>query len=281
MVMAAILKSLDNLDESLHEHYTEKDGRFILDVQPVEGFALEDVTNLKKTVKKEREDRQEAQRLLKSYDGLDAEEAAKAIAKLAELGDLNDLDLDKKVKDQVAAHEHQLQTKFDAEKKKYTEKTMAELEALRNEQSLMTTQLKEQMVRAEGARAIAAHKGSAALLLPVVESRARMVKDPETGRYKTQILDANGEPRMTMKSGSHDEMGIEEFVGEVLKVDENYARAFDGTSSSGGGASGSDAGGGGGTGPYRITQEEARDQQKYRAAKDAATKAGRDLVIAG
>jgi hypothetical protein len=45
MAIKAILEKLDDAPEALREHYTEKDGKFILSASnPVGGYALEDVT---------------------------------------------------------------------------------------------------------------------------------------------------------------------------------------------------------------------------------------------
>ena len=54
MALKAIVDSLDSVPEAIRGEYTQKDGKFFLSVEAVDGFELDDVTGLKNSLSSER-----------------------------------------------------------------------------------------------------------------------------------------------------------------------------------------------------------------------------------
>src|SRR4051794_27617528 len=50
MALKAIVETIDSVPEAVRGLYKEAEGKFILDVESVEGYALEDVSGLKSTL---------------------------------------------------------------------------------------------------------------------------------------------------------------------------------------------------------------------------------------
>jgi hypothetical protein len=71
MALDMIVKSLDEVDESLHEHYTKRDDVFQLDAKGV--FSEVDRNKLTKSLGSEREDHKETKKRLAVFGDLDAE----------------------------------------------------------------------------------------------------------------------------------------------------------------------------------------------------------------
>ena len=106
------------------------------------------------------------------------------------------------------------------------------------------------MIEAEATRAIAAEKGVPELLLPIVRTKAKVVKDGED--YVVRVLDDAGEVRGDGKGGW---MTVESIVKE-LKASKSYGRAFE-----------SEQKGGGGT-PPGGAHRPGQPQQGERSAND-------------
>src|SRR5262245_7637775 len=117
MALKALLNSLDGLDDATKALYVEKDGKFVLDVESVDGFALEDVNGLKTALGKERTRADRAEGLNVKFKDLDPD---KARAALAELEELKKLDPSKEA-DKIA------NTKFEAAKAQLLEKHTGEI----------------------------------------------------------------------------------------------------------------------------------------------------------
>jgi len=265
MALAAIIKQeiFDNLSDDLKKEYNKQDnGMFMLDVAPVDDFALENVKGLKSALSSERTAREEADKKLKVYDGLDAEKAREALKKVEELASGK---LDDKAKEQIEALKGQLGEKHQKE----IDEKVQEIE-----------KYKAAAINSTKGRAItdalAKHKG-APYLADTIEKSVKAEFD-DKGSVILKVLDDNGVARISNASGSQDLMSIEEYVAD-MKGQDTYASAFEGSN-----ASGSGAGGSGGTtiknGVHVISQADSKDPAKYRAAKEAATKAGTTLQIA-
>ena len=66
----------------------EKDGKFFLNVTPVDGFELDNVSGLKTALGAERNNVAVLNEQLKPYEGLDAAAARTAIERIAAFGDI-------------------------------------------------------------------------------------------------------------------------------------------------------------------------------------------------
>jgi hypothetical protein len=244
MSLLAILnqEAFDKLAEPLKAEYKKQaDGTFLLDVTPVSDFALENVKGLKSALSSERANREKLEGSLKAFEGLDAQKARDAIKKLEEL--LAKGGGDDKTKEQIEAIKKQLSEKHSAEISKKDEML-----------GLMTKQLEKLLIESAAVKAIAENKGVVELLLPHVRSFTRM-KKLEAGDYVAEVVDANGNVRITNKAGSTDPMSITELVSE-MKGNKIYAPAFQGSGAGGSGAQGGSAVGSGGVDYSKMAPQE-------------------------
>jgi len=267
MALAAIINAevLNGLSADVKKEYKKRDdGTFILDVTPIGDFALEDVKGLKSALSSERTAKEEATKKVKAFEGLDADKARSALQKVEDMANWKP---EEKVKEQI-----------EAIKKQLVEKHQGELGARETSIKTMTSQLEKVMVEASAIKALAEHKGSTTLLLPHVKSATRM-RQTDKGEYIVEVVDANGQVRISPAAGSTAPMTIAELVAE-MKNNNTYSPAFEGTGASGSGANGGTGGPGGGKGgTHVISEADAKNVTKYRAAKDAAQKAGCQLEI--
>lgn len=267
----------DGLDAKVQEHYVEKDGAYSLGVTPQDGLELVNTSQLKKTLQKERASASEAEKARKALEArlgdLDVEEARAAMVKLEEMAGM---DPEGKAKEAQAAFEKQMTTKFTADRENLVKKHSGEIGSANKSITVLEAQLQGQMIAAAGAKVISEAGGSPELILPIVERNAKMVKE-EDGTFRVVVVDAESHERLSPVANSSDPMTLTELVAE-LKGDKRYARGFDGSGASGSGAGRSGTQGASGAG-FTISKADAKDVQKYRAAKAAAEKAGKTLQL--
>ncbi len=261
MALKAILDTVDGLPADVAKEYTKStDGKFVLQVTPVNGFALENVDGLKTALGKERENVRQLTEASKAFEGLDAAKARDALTKVAEMANWTP---EQKVKEQMEALKSQI---LDAAGK--------EKATLQKKLDDLTKQLQNSLITSNAVQALAKHKakGDGKLLLPHVERQVRM-RETDSG-FVVEVVDDNGNVRV---NGQGRNLTIEELV-ESMKKSDDFAPGFEGTGATGSGASG---GGSGKPGqPFTLSSADAKDPGKYRAAKEAAAKAGQQLQIA-
>lgn len=221
-MIKAAYNSAEEIPEGLEEIYAESDGKFVLQVEPVDGLALEDVSGLKSALSKERTANSDLKKRLESFKDLDPEEARKAMEKVEEFANF---DPDAAAAERIKAREEQMLKKHRAE----VEKLTSEFDSLRG-------QLEQTLIDEAATKAIASEKGSVELLLPHVAKHTRM-RRLDDGRYIAEVIDPDGNPRISNAQGSTAPMTIPELVQE-MKSSTTFSRAFEGTNSSGGGATG-------------------------------------------
>lgn len=267
MALKALLKPEQHtaLDKALQALYKPNNGVFVLDVESVDGWGLEPVDDLKSALSTEKENAKKYFADLQKFKDIDPAKAREAMAKLAELGDATD---DKK-----------LQAKIDAALKPHLEKHASELKAATDRGGVLTSALQKALIDTEGLRALGAHGGHK-VLLDEIRRRTRM-DEVEPGVFKVRVLGDDGKtPRLSKKSGVHDPMELDEFVGTIMKGDKEYKELFRGDGKTGPGGGGNDrpAGGGGG-GAYTISRKESGNYQRFKAAQEAAKAAGAELQV--
>lgn len=263
MPLKAILTSLDGIDQAFHDLYRQDGERFVLDVEPSEGWALEDVHGLKNALQSERARARQFEQVAKKFDGLDPEQARDALQAVADGSAGNDSN---KVKERMAAREQELAEKF-----------QRDLEAAESRANGLKGELEKQLIHNATVEALRKHGGNVDLLLPHVKSQTRL-EEADNG-WRVVVAGENGEPRVSMKAGSVDNMTIDELV-EGMRQQDSFAPAFSGSGASGGGATGSTVGSrGGGGAPIRLSYAEAKDPVRYQEAKAQAEKAGVPLQV--
>lgn len=245
MAIKAIVTKLEDAPEALREHYAEKDGKFYLSVDAVDGYALEDVTGLKSALGAERTKREQLEAAVVKFKDLDPD---KARAALTELEELKKIDPSKEA-DKIA------NTKFEAAKAQLMESHKREIEARDGRLGKLTGLVDNLARRQEAIAAIAAEKGSVDLLLPHVLSVTKSEIGDEAEAVKIKVLQPDGNERV---NGKGEAMSIRELVAE-MKGSETFARAFDGDGHTGSGKE-HDKGDGGGSkkGDFGGTREERR-----------------------
>lgn len=232
MAIKAIIEKLEDVPEALREHYTEKDGKFLLGVEPVGGFALEDVTGLKSALGAERTQRERLEKDVIKFKDLDPDRARAALTELEELKKIDPANEADKIAN----------TKFEAAKAQLIDKHTQDLAARDQRIGKLTGAVAELMIDAVATAGLAEAKGAVELLLPHVRAHTR-VKETDDGKFVVEVIDKDGNARIGDSKGSP--MGIKDLIAEMRKSD-TYARAFEGDGHSGGGAEGGGGAGGGG-----------------------------------
>lgn len=248
MAIKAILDAIDEAPEALRDHYAERDGKFYLSVDPVGGYALEDVSGLKSALSKERGRAEKAEGSISKFKDLDPDSVRASLAKLAELEGIDPT----KEADKIA------QTKVDAAIKQLTGRHETALGERDSRIGFLQGAVSNMMVDAAATAALAEAKGSVDLLLPHVKSAARV--NEVDGRFVVEVQDRDGNVLLDNKGSP---ITIKDYVAELRKSD-TFARAFDGEGQSG---SGSPPGGGGGAPPKGDVGGTRADRAKHFASK--------------
>lgn len=242
MALKAILASLDGIDDATKALYVEKDGKFVLDVETVDGFSLEDVNGLKTALGKERTRADKAEGLIGKFKDLDPD---KARAALTELEELKKLDPNKEA-DKIA------NSKFEAAKTQLLEKHTGEITSRDERIGHLTKTVEGLLIDAAATSALAEAKGSVELLLPHVRAHTR-VKEVD-GKFTVEVVDKDGNAKIADSKGTP--MDIKGLVAE-MRQSEAFGRAFEASGSSGTGKLPGNGGGGGGQkGNFGGTREE-------------------------
>ena len=225
MAIKAIVDKLEDVPEALREHYRPgkaeegAEGKFILGVESVSGWSLEDVSGLKSALGKERTTRETLEKTVVKFKDVDPD---RALAALAELEELKKIDPSREA-DKIA------NTKFEAAKAQLLESHKRELEAVGGQVKTLTGLVDDYARRQAAVAALAEHKGSVELLLPHVLNVTRSEIDGD--KVKIRVLQPDGNERV---NGRGDPMTIGELVAE-MRQNETFARAFEGDGKGGSG----------------------------------------------
>lgn len=255
MVMKAILDNLDGVSDAFKGEYTEKDGKFYLAVEPVEGYALENVEGLKTALSAANGKFTGAEKELKKFGSawdkdkgwqhsVDPTKVKTAVAKYDEFSSFDP----EKEADKVA------QAKIDAMKQQLVDQHQAELGSATERNALLTSTVNDLLIKQEAATALAGAKGDAVLLMPHIERQTRVGE--KDGKFFVEVLDANGNVRIGDGKGTN--MTIVQLV-EEMKKSSTFGKAFEGDGTSGSGKQQQGNGGGSSSG---LKRSEMSPQQK-------------------
>jgi hypothetical protein len=259
-MLKAILNSLDGIDENLASLYAEQDGKYFLQVESAEGYALENVQGLKSSLQKERNTAKALTKQLGIFDGLDAEEARTAIDQLS-LGN--------------SKNAEETKTQIEALKAQLGKKHAEEMDGLTASLDSMRGQMSQELVKSKAIEALAKFGGNADLLMPHIMNQTRL--EEADGKYSAIVIDKNGDARISSKANTMDNMTIEELV-TTMRDSDTFAPAFTGSGATGSGSTGSTASGGS-KGNIVLTYDEAKNANTYREAQARADKAGSQVQI--
>jgi hypothetical protein len=263
------------MSDPLKSEYKEVEGveGLVLDVTPTAigeaNWELANVAGLKSALSSERTKAETAAKSLKRFKDIDPDAARDALVKVAEMDDWDKDEklqqLEKQLKDKYAAQNTAIEAKMTNAAKQHAE-AIAALEG----------QLEKALVDSEITRAVTEHDGVVPLLMGAIKEQTRLRRDDD-GKYHVEVVSSDGTVRLSSKGVSTNPMTISELV-ESMKADDVYGRAFN-LKKSGGGSQGS-AGSHTSTGKgVVLSQADATDPAKYRAAKEEASKAGVPLLV--
>jgi hypothetical protein len=263
-MLKPILDSVDTIDEGLREHYREVDGKFVLDVEPQAGWALENVGGLKSALSEERENRKRLAAQLDAFkvngDLPSPDDVRSLREKLAALQDATPKD---QVEQVVAQRVADVKSKYD----KQLKDTGTVTEGLKNK-------LHKVVVEGAAVAAIARAGASESLKMLLPNVMAQLGIDGVEGDDLPRVFvrGANGAPRITTGAGT-DPMTVDELLAE-MKESADYARAFPGAGGTGSGAA---QPGHQRSGAFRLTTAQMRDHKLYERVKAEAKAAGQQI----
>lgn len=272
MPLKAVVSELESVPEAARALYVERDGVHVLDVEAVETggkrWSLEEVGGLKSALQRERGERERLAKTVAEFGDLTP---AKAREALEQVKRFSELDPSKELDEKIAAHRRELE-------ERYEKKRRAEIEPLTARLAKRESQL-EKTLKSGAIRAALLEKGALPEDLDYLEFHtSRHVEMQEQDeQYVPRVVGSNGSPLISMKVGSVDAMGIDELID--FEIRPKYQRHFLGENASGSGSSQNNSANTNGSSGYRLSREDAQDPAKYRAAKEAAQKAGAQIVI--
>lgn len=213
-----MVDSLEGIDESQQSLYVEKDGKFVLDVEPTGGFALENVDGLKSALGSERQRARDLESKVKQFGDLDPSSLQD---KLQKLNELESIDPEKEA-DKIA--EAKAQAKVEQLLSKHKEEINTVSESANKYKSMLEKVLIDQAAQ----KALMDAKGDAKtvdLLLPHLKSSVRL-----NDKFEVEVTDPNGNIRIGDSDGNP--MTLVQLATEFK---EKFPNAFPASGQSGGG----------------------------------------------
>lgn len=218
MALSAILSTLEGLTEEEQKHYTEKDGKYVLDVTAVDGFELADVRGLRNTVKTLRNEKDELEGNVSKFKNLDPAEAREAISKVKKIEE-GEYEFDK---------DEAFNKRLEAERNKMAEKHTEEINDLDKQNQSLRGQLRTIFVDNVAVEAITKKDPNAnvRLLLPHIVKRME-AEEYEPAKFRTIVLDKDGHKDI---DGQGQPVSVDNLVDEMVQ---EFPEAFSGPGSSG------------------------------------------------
>ena len=214
MGLKAVIKSLEDVEEAVRGLYVKgQDGRFFLDVDAVEGVALENVDGLRNTVKATRDERDALAIKTKAFDGIDPDKARDALKKVGEMDDWNP---EKKNAEYIKRREIQMTEQFDGQRKQLKAEFDTQLSESETKSKQLFAQLSESMIVQESLKLLPAITDAPHLMLSHIKERTRLVP-ADNGTHSVEVINpVTGDMRYSTKPGaSMTPMGLDELVGEI------------------------------------------------------------------
>lgn len=229
MSLKAVVEKIEDAPEAVRSFYkASDDGKFVLAVEEVGGYALENISGLKSALGKERGTREQLERDVVRFKDIDPDKAREAMAKWEEFQTIDPA----KEADKIA------NTKFEAARDQLVKSHEAALKPLSERAAKLTSAVDALTRKQQATAAIAEAKGAVELLLPHVLGHTT-VKETEAGEFVVEVVDPAGATRF---GSTGQPMTVAELVAE-MKGAETFSRAFDGDGQSGSGKTADKPGG--------------------------------------
>lgn len=200
----AVVTDINSVDEGLRSFYVEQNGKYVLDVAPSEGFALENVTALKSALVSERTLKADLETRAKdfetrfaAYEGLDPTAARDALRRIETIANLDpEKEAERLADEKYKAKSSTLKTKYESEIEALRTDANGKLTAAQTALEAHRKQIQTLLVD----NAISTHLAKlnpVADLRDAVELLARQsIKTKEVeGRTIVQVVDPNGQQR--------------------------------------------------------------------------------------
>lgn len=198
-MLKSVVTDLASVDDSLRAFYVERDGKHVLNVEPVDGLALEDVGGLKSALSAERrahadavDGLREAKSRLDAFGDLDPQAARDALQRLAE----GPADVETIVKARIDGMRAGIVEAVGADART----ARAELDTLKGTLTKREAQLQklalDNVLQSELSKVKPLDDAADALLLMAAQ-HVRMVE--EDGELVARVVDRKGEPRLDAK----------------------------------------------------------------------------------
>ena len=261
MAIKAILETLEGVDEGVKPLYTQRDGKFVLDVEAVDGFELTNVSTLQSALASERTIRGGIEKELKKFGStwddkekkwthsIDPVKAKQALAKYDEFMSFDpNKEADKIVESKVNAVKEGLVAQYSGEISSRDERI-----------GLLSSAVEEVLVTQQARAEILLANGTPELLLPHVAKACRVAE--KDGKFHVEIIDKDGNVRIGDTKGNP--MTIAQLINE-MRGSEIFGRAFEGEGTTGTGKHPTNGGSGGTLKRSTMTPEQKREyQQKH------------------
>lgn len=273
MGLKAIVDSVESLPEAVRSLYvaapvnSQLKGKFILDVEPVGGFRLDDVDNLKDIVKKERAEKDAALLRAKELGDIDVPAHKAAMEQLEKL--------------KSATSDEKIQERIRLAVTPVKEKADKDSAAAKSELARRDSVIRKYLVRAQALQKAGALKNKPVdpdVIATLIDHEADIVWSDGKDEPEVRFRDGAGGHRTTVKTGGGMEaMSMDEYLESLV---ERHPGLFVGTDRGGTGADGSSARGGSrGRASHEISRADAADFNKWEAAEAAAAQAGRKGAV--
>lgn len=230
MALDAIVTDISTIPEALQSEYVEKDGKFFLQVKPVDGWDLQDIGGLTNSLKAERTLKNQLEKQLAPFKDLDAATARTALAQIAEFEGLTPAEAKAlkteieglrkepkgKTQEQVdgavtaakaewekalGTHKGEWQTQLDSEKA-IANALRGQLKALLVDNDIKTELSKVKLV-----------DGLAPAAEMLISKSVQAVE--KDGKLERVVVDAAGEPRFKLEGTSLVPMTVADLVTEM------------------------------------------------------------------
>lgn len=219
MALKAMVKTLDGIEDAQKSLYRREsngaESRYVLDVEPVEGYALENVAGLKGALVKERENVAEAGKRLDAFRDLDPVKARDALAKVDAMKSWTP---DDKVREQIEARTREMAVKHDHE-----------VASLKTSNAQLRAGYEKVTVEHALVQAATRHQ----FMVPAIAARLFRDQVALDANLQPVVLGADGKARQTVNNdGAVRSVTIDEFVAEQAK-NPDYAPLIQGNGATG------------------------------------------------
>jgi dsDNA-specific endonuclease/ATPase MutS2 len=254
MALKAMVEKIEDVQEEHQDLYEETDGKFVLDVEEVDGYALEDVAGMKKVLEEAKAGRSEK--------GEQVSKLEKKIKTLEQQNEELEATQDEKAKEQVEELKGQYQTRIE-ELEKEKETKINELSEQLHKTKVEDTLLRE--LSKAGPKGPT--KNGADVLPRILRDQVKLNDDGDV-----VVVNENGNVRVG-KGGK--DMTVSELMGETV---EKYPEFFQPEGATGSGSQGNTNTGG----KTKISRSEWNDmtpEERYKATTNEDGTPKKDFEI--